>query len=51
MSKAFSVRLEEKLISQLKELSIKDNRTLNNLIETILLEYVRKNTENNSKGR
>ena len=40
--KVVSVRLEEELISKLKEAAEKQNRSLSNLVETVLKEYVSK---------
>ena len=45
--KVVSFRLEESFIEELKELAKKENRTLSNLIETVLKVY----TENQKKSK
>jgi len=39
--KVFSFRLDEDLIDILKKISVRQNRTLSNLVETVLKEYVK----------
>ena len=38
-----TIRIDEKILKQLTILSKKDNRTLNNLIETVLVEFIKNN--------
>ena len=40
--KVVSVRLDEEFIQKLKELAEKQNRSLSNLVETVLKDYVSK---------
>ena len=40
--KVVSVRLDEEFIQKLKELAEQQNRSLSNLVETILKDYVSK---------
>ena len=47
--KVYSVRLEEDLIKELKIISKKENRTLSNLVETILKKYLFSNGEPKDK--
>jgi len=37
----FSVRLEEALVERLKELSLKENRSVSNYVETVLKQHIR----------
>jgi len=39
--KVFSFRLDENVIDLLKKISIDQNRSLSNLVETILKDYIR----------
>ena len=38
--KVYSVRLDEVLLHKLKTIAEKENRTLSNLVETVLKKYV-----------
>jgi len=38
--KVYSVRLDEELLTELKVISKEENRTLSNLVETVLKKYV-----------
>jgi len=38
-----STRLDEKIVEKLKELADKENRTLSNVIETIIKKYIEQN--------
>lgn len=38
--KVISVRLDEELIRKLKEIAEQENRSLSNLVETVLKDYV-----------
>lgn len=40
MKKQYNFRLEEKLINDLQALATKENRSLTNLIETVMMQYV-----------
>lgn len=44
--KVVSVRLDESFIEKLREIAEKQNRTLSNLVETVLKEYVSNLEEN-----
>ena len=44
--KVYSVRLDEELLTELKAISKEENRSLSNLVETILKKYV--NSKKNS---
>ncbi len=39
--KVISVRLDEALIAKLKKLALEENRTMSNLVETVLKNYVK----------
>lgn len=41
----FSIRIEEDIKELLREIAIRENRSLNNLIETILKEYLERKTK------
>ena len=43
--KVFNVRVEEEVLANLKVMADADNRTLTNLIETILIQYVEEKKE------
>jgi len=43
-----SCRLDEKIIEKLKEIAEKENRTLSNLMETILKKYLTEQSNVNS---
>jgi len=38
--KVYSVRLDEELLTELKVISKEENRSLSNLVETVLKKYV-----------
>ena len=38
--KVYSVRLDEELLAELKAISKEENRSLSNLVETVLKKYV-----------
>ena len=42
----YSFRLNKELVDTLKVLATQQNRTLSNLVETILLQYVSDHTDN-----
>ena len=44
--KVVSVRLDESFIEKLRQIAEKQNRTLSNLVETVLKEYVSNLEEN-----
>jgi len=46
--KVYSVRLDEELLAELKAISKEENRSLSNLVETVLKKYLqsKKNTKN-----
>ena len=41
--KVYSVRLNEELLEELKKIAEKENRSLSNLVETVLKKYVSEN--------
>ena len=43
--KVLSLRLDNEVIEELKLLSIKENRSLSNFIETILKKYIQESAE------
>ena len=43
--RVLSVRLDQELINKLKLIAKDENRPLSNLVETILKQYVKKNSE------
>ena len=45
MKKRMSVTVEETLLDKLDEIAEEENRTLSNLVETIILEYLNKRGE------
>jgi predicted transcriptional regulator len=40
MKKAYTLKLDEKLLEELKVQAEKENRSVSNLIETVLMQYV-----------
>jgi predicted DNA-binding protein len=42
MKKHYSIRIEETIIEQLKKIADKENRTVANLIETAIKQYIEK---------
>lgn len=44
--KVLSIRLDEAFITKLKEIAKRQNRSMSNLIETVLKEYVEENHKN-----
>lgn len=40
MKKPYSIRIEDKIIKQLEKIAEKENRTVANLIETALKQYI-----------
>ncbi len=42
MKKVYSIRIEESVKKQLKKIADKENRTVANLIETLIKEYIDK---------
>lgn len=47
--KVFSVRISVELLERLKKLAKRQNRTLNNYVETALLHYVNKHEDDDHK--
>lgn len=45
-----TLRLDDETISKLKEIALKENRSLNNLIETILKNYLMTYSNNTIKN-
>ena len=43
--KVYSVRLDEELLNELKKIADEENRTLSNLVETVLKRYVQSKKE------
>ena len=43
--KVYSVRLDEELLNELKKIADEENRTLSNLVETVLKRYVQSQKE------
>jgi len=41
MKKFTGFRLDDHLLEQLREVALKENRSLNNFIETVLKEYIK----------
>ena len=46
--KVVSIRLKQEFINELQALAKKENRTLSNLIETVLKDYAKTQKENKS---
>jgi predicted transcriptional regulator len=42
MKKVYSIRIEDKILKQLKKIADKENRTVANLIETAIKQYIEK---------
>ena len=50
--KVYSVRLDEELLTELKMISKEENRSLSNLVETVLKKYVQsRKTSQSSEGK